>query len=211
MSSKVGETPRKTRTRGRPRGFDVQDALEAAMRVFWSRGYEGASIDQLCKAMGVPKASLYQHFGTKEQLFRATLDHYGASRLGPVVDALGPRGDLHEDLDRFFVEVVRLATGAYGPTGCMVSCVLSDAAGSNPSFQEELERRFAALEERLTIRIAAAAMEEGRSVPAEVEAMLLASIARGIMLRGRAGATPDMLTLVARAATAHYAHTSPPS
>src|SRR5262249_27716280 len=61
---------------GRPRTFDVDEALEIALKVFWRKGYEGTSIDDLTGAMGINRPSLYCAFGNKEQLFRKALDRY---------------------------------------------------------------------------------------------------------------------------------------
>jgi AcrR family transcriptional regulator len=66
---------------GRPLGFDKHEALIAAMRVFWEKGFEGASTNDLTTAMGIQPASLYKAFGNKEQLFQQALDCYLA---GPV-------------------------------------------------------------------------------------------------------------------------------
>src|SRR5580704_2974444 len=61
---------------GRPRSFDPGKALQAAMKVFWRKGYEGASLSDLTKAMGINRPSLYAAFGDKEALFRKVLDCY---------------------------------------------------------------------------------------------------------------------------------------
>ena len=61
---------------GRPRGFDVDEALERAMVVFWAQGYEGASLADLTNAMGINRTSMYAAFGNKEELFRAALRRY---------------------------------------------------------------------------------------------------------------------------------------
>ena len=74
--------------RGRPREFCVHDALAKALRVFWSKGYEGASLTDLTEAMGITRPSLYAAFGNKESLFRKTLDLYEREKLDYVVKAL---------------------------------------------------------------------------------------------------------------------------
>jgi AcrR family transcriptional regulator len=65
---------------GRPREFDVDKALDGALRVFWLKGYDGASLSDLTKAMGINRPSMYAAFGNKEQLYCKTLDRYSKSR-----------------------------------------------------------------------------------------------------------------------------------
>src|SRR6516225_4107407 len=66
---------------GRPRGFDEDAALEAAMRVFWEKSYEGATMADLTEAMGINRSSMYAAFGDKEALFRLVIARY---REGPL-------------------------------------------------------------------------------------------------------------------------------
>ena len=63
-------------TVGRPRAFDMEKALQKALEVFWRKGYEGASLPDLCEAMGINKPSLYAAFGNKEQLFLKAIELY---------------------------------------------------------------------------------------------------------------------------------------
>jgi len=163
------------------------------MRVFWARGYEGASVSDLCQAMKMPRASLYQQFGDKEALFLAAVGHYGETRLGGVAAALGPRARLADDLRAFFAAVADLATAEPEAPGCLISCVLSDAAGTNPGFRTELDCRYAALEARLEARLNAGWTELDRGADPQALAMVLAAVARGLMLRARAGAGRDVL------------------
>src|SRR5690242_20201777 len=62
--------------RGRPRAFDSDAALDRAMEVFWSKGYEGTSMSDLTQAMGINRPSLYAAFGDKESLFRRAIERY---------------------------------------------------------------------------------------------------------------------------------------
>ncbi|WP_066799471.1 TetR/AcrR family transcriptional regulator [Sphingomonas soli] len=74
--------------RGRPREFCPDAALASALRVFWSKGYEGASMTDLTEAMGITRPSLYAAFGNKESLFRKALDLYEREKLDYISTAL---------------------------------------------------------------------------------------------------------------------------
>jgi AcrR family transcriptional regulator len=73
---------------GRPRTFREDEALNAAMRVFWEKGYEGTSLDDLTGAMKINRSSLYSTFGDKEALFRRVMRQYSAGPLSFMSDAL---------------------------------------------------------------------------------------------------------------------------
>ena len=173
------------------------------MRVFWRAGSEVASVDMLTQAMGVPRSSLYQHFGDKETLFLRSVEHYATTRLAPILATLDDSPRLPEALGAFFEAVVRLATGDPERSGCLVSCVLADAAGADERMRVELARRFAHVEGRLARRIRTA--QGGGEVPEHNPASLAAvvgAVARGIMLSARAGVDPESLRQTAATAVA---------
>ena len=107
----------KIATRGRPREFDKDEVLGAALQVFWQKGYEGASLSDLTDAMGITRPSLYAAFGNKEALFLQALDRYEKDKLayiGEAVDALTARA-VAENL---LLGAVEVATGGES-RGCM--------------------------------------------------------------------------------------------
>ncbi|MBB5840647.1 TetR/AcrR family transcriptional regulator [Kribbella italica] len=122
-----------SRVMGRPRGFDTDEALERAMRVFWEQGYEGASLTDLTGAMGITKTSMYAAFGNKEQLFRKALDRYTE---GPSAYAFRA---LEEPTARGVVEALlrgsaRTTTEPKTFSGCLgVQGALASSEASRPA------------------------------------------------------------------------------
>ncbi len=112
--------------KGRPREFDLDEALAAALRVFWTKGYEGASLTDLTEAMGITQPSLYAAFGNKESLFSKALDLYEREKLAYIGEALQAptsRGVA----ERLLRGALKMQTSDCEPKGCMrvissVSC-----------------------------------------------------------------------------------------
>src|SRR5215468_4308100 len=130
-----------TRPKGRPRSFDTGEALDSALEVFWRKGYEGASLSDLTRAMGINRPSLYAAFGDKEALFRKSLDRYTS---GP--GAYGTEA-LNEPTARAAIErLLRCAadslTDPHHPRGClMVQGALSCGEEAESVRQELIARR----------------------------------------------------------------------
>jgi AcrR family transcriptional regulator len=114
----VQNSLQRKRSAGRPREFDREEALDAAMRVFWKHGYEGASLTALTTAMGISRPSLYAAFGDKAGLFREAVARYGAGPGRYVRRALGQATarDVAETLLR---GAANLLTDPAHPGGCL--------------------------------------------------------------------------------------------
>jgi AcrR family transcriptional regulator len=126
--------------RGRPREFCVDHALAQALRVFWTKGYEGASLTDLTDAMGITRPSLYAAFGNKESLFRKALDLYEREKMAYVGQALA-QPTARKVVETMLRGALDNATGEGEPHGCM-RVIASVACGpAAQSLHEEIVQR----------------------------------------------------------------------
>jgi len=111
----VTKLPKRT---GRPRGFDYDEALDRAMHVFWRKGFEGATLNDLTAAMGIQPASLYKAFGNKRTLFEKALARYLAGPVAFVHDALN-EPTAFAVADRILRRTAEFLTEGRSRRGCM--------------------------------------------------------------------------------------------
>lgn len=112
---------------GRKRGFDDQAALQKAMELFWQHGYEGTSVADLTKALGINPPSLYAAFGSKRALFEMALDRYMCDRSLQLKEAMA-RPNVHDAISDLLTGRVEIFTDPTIPPGCMtVQAGLSSA------------------------------------------------------------------------------------
>jgi AcrR family transcriptional regulator len=180
--------------RGRPREFDVDQALTAALRVFWSKGYEGASMTDLTDAMGITRPSLYAAFGNKEALFRKALDLYEREKLcymGQALEAPTARGVAQ----RLLQGSLENQTSRDDPRGCL-GVISSVACGAEADCirQEVLERGRIA-HQALIERMERAVAEGDFQTPVDAEGITkyLTAILQGMAVQAGAGASREDL------------------
>lgn len=126
---------------GRPRAFDVVHALDCALRVFWRKGYEGASLLDLTRAMGINRPSLYAAFGNKESLFRRAVDRYVERTASHVHEAL-EQPTARAVVEQLLLATVDLITDPQNPRGCfIVQGALACGDTADPIRQEMVNRR----------------------------------------------------------------------
>ena len=103
---------------GRRRGFDDQAALQTAMELFWRQGYEGTSVADLTKALGINPPSLYAAFGSKRDLFEKTLDRYMCERSVQLKEAMA-QPTAHQAVLHLLTGRAEVFTAPGRPFGCM--------------------------------------------------------------------------------------------
>ena len=184
---------------GRPRAFDPDAALERAMHVFWAKGYEGASLSNLTRAMRINRPSLYAAFGNKEQLFGKVLDRYMDGPVAYFGKALAaPKA--REVVEEIFLGTVRMADDPKIPAGCLM--VQGALACGNASARKEAVARRAASEAALRHRLQQAKREGDlpkNAAPAEL-AHYVMTVVRGMAVQSAGGASRDQLRRVAQIA-----------
>jgi TetR/AcrR family transcriptional regulator, transcriptional repressor for nem operon len=121
----------------RPREFDEEAVLDAAMRCFWARGYESTSVKDLIETTGLTAASLYNAYGDKRAMFRTALDRYIESSIGVRLrrcEALPPRDAIRS----FFDDILRRSLGDRDRKGCMIVNSALEMAPRDQEFRETI-------------------------------------------------------------------------
>ncbi|HYK38628.1 MAG TPA: TetR/AcrR family transcriptional regulator [Candidatus Eremiobacteraceae bacterium] len=127
---------------GRPREFDTDRALDAALKVFWSRGYEGASLSELTTAMRINRPSLYAAFGDKAQLFRKVVDRY-AQKQASVWERLLDKESARSAVRNLLTVAADSLTGSKNPRGCLLVQAALSCTKQSDCIKKELAAKRA--------------------------------------------------------------------
>ena len=187
----------KVASRGRPREFDTELALGAALRVFWAKGYEGASLSDLTDEMGITRPSLYAAFGNKEALFRQALDLYERDKLtyiGDAIEAPTARGVA----ERLLMGSVDAATTG-DCKGCMGVSACAAGQSVEPSIRDDVNARAESSRRAIIARMQQAIDAGEFRVATEAEAITryLLAIMQGISVQAQSGASREELLQLA--------------
>jgi AcrR family transcriptional regulator len=186
---------------GRPREFDAEKALDQALKVFWRKGFEGTTLPDLTKAMGINRPSLYATFGNKEALFRQAMERY---LEGPVCHV---RESLEEPTAREVAEswlrgTINLLSNPRNPSGCFMVQGALACGDAGAAVRKEMAKRRAKGEAALRERFERA-IAEG-DLPSDCDAGDLArfvvTVNYGLSVQALGGTAREELERVAEIA-----------
>jgi TetR/AcrR family transcriptional regulator, transcriptional repressor for nem operon len=184
----------------RPREFDENSAVDAAMRAFWRSGYEATSTQDLCEATGLGRSSIYNTFHSKRALFEQSLGRYMTARTDAAVASLGRPAPIRDKLRDLLWETVD--PPPEDPVGCLVVNSLVELAPRDAEIGAALARDQARRHEALRTALTTAHREGELPKTANPDALahfVMATIS-GMRVMARGGA--DRTTLAAVAKTA---------
>ncbi|MFG2887739.1 TetR/AcrR family transcriptional regulator [Streptomyces sp. NPDC048297] len=188
--------------RGRPRSFDRETALVQATRLFWEHGYEGTSIADLTRSMGISPPSLYAAFGDKRTLFTEVVDRYGGTFGAFMGKALEEESDPRAGFARMLREAATSYTDPDHPAGCLVITAAINYSAQTADVERDLRERRVANVGEFEKRLAAA--KKAGALPEDAEprtlAVYFAAVVQGMSQQARDGAKAAELERVAELA-----------
>lgn len=178
----------------RPREFDSNTALESAMHVFWAKGYEATSLDDLCEATGLGRSSLYAAFGDKRGLYLSALDRYEEAGVRRIAAALA-RFPLRKAVAAFVGRIIDDIVAGPGRRGCFIGNCAAELARGDRTAATRVRRSLDRLEATFRDALASARARGEIAATSDVDALarfLVAGI-QGLRLVGKA--KPDRAAL----------------
>lgn len=179
-----------TKKRGRSKQFDQEEALQAAVKVFWDKGYEGASMKDLTTAMGINGPSLYATFGDKQALYIKAIESYSSNHACEPIVAFESEPDIYLAIQAFLNAVIESAThNEDGVKGCFLSACVATSSGHVAGVQPLLAESIKGAEQRLAARFD---LEKSKGnlaehFPSLERAQLMFDLRQGYVFKARAG------------------------
>ena len=195
---------------GRPREFDIDEAIQMATELFWRKGYEGTSLSDLIGAMRITAPSFYFAFGNKEKLFRKVIEHYYAGQM-ELLEAAVREPTVRGVAERFLYGYADVLTGPSHAPGCLALNSSLPCAGDDP-VRAWLANLRGVLAVKLRKRFAKArgTVELPINADPEVLARYIAIIAWGLAVEAQSGAKrKDLYSAITAALAAWPATTTP--
>jgi len=193
------------KTLGRPREFDRQAALQAAMLVFWRKGFLASSMNDLCEAMGIRSPSLYAAFGSKEDLYVEAVDFYNAGSRERVWNHLDDGPSFRAGMQAMLLAAAGVLSGSVDePTGCLVMLAAGEDCPDSAADITRLARSETLDTLRAALERASAAGELPRGTDIDGLSRFFLGVVQGMAIQARDGASLDDLQGMAKAAMAAW-------
>ncbi len=193
-------------TRGRPRSFDRDAVLRAAMQLFQAHGYEGTSMADLTAAMGIPAPSLYNAFGNKEGLFKETVQYYVTHDGSATARALREQPTARKAIEIMLNEALGPVANTNKTHGCLVVLGATNCAEEHREVDDFLkglrQGNYEAVHQRL--RKAQAEKELSNTVDTAALASFYATLMNGLAIQMRDGVPRAVLEKVVQTAMAAW-------
>jgi TetR/AcrR family transcriptional repressor of nem operon len=172
----------------RTRQFDERQALVSAMRVFWEKGFEGTSIQDLEDAMGLKRTSIYNAFGNKRAVFDRVMACYKESVMGALFAAMDGAPDIREGVRRLLNSALDIHFDAANPGGCLVVLSVLESGQHDAQSQASLQQTIHELKNALYLRLTRArkAGELAASLDIAATATTITTTMTGMMVMGKA-------------------------
>lgn len=186
-SSAPPESAAPRKGRGRPREFNREEALDAALRLFWAKGYEPTSVAEICAAMDVNPPSLYATFGNKTALFLEAMRHYERLYWEKPAARFMREKNIYKAVDDYFQDAAKILLTPSAPCGCMTVLSAINISDDEKEIIAELKKLRSATREmfteRMRIAIDAGQIPADTNVPAIAGA--LTALLEGLSLQAR--------------------------
>jgi TetR/AcrR family transcriptional regulator, copper-responsive repressor len=184
----MGKELKSPTCRGRPRCFDLDEALDRSMVLFWQNGFQNTSLDEIADAVGVKKPSLYAAFGDKEMLFRQVLQRY-AEKFGQPFVALRQHDDIRAAVNAYLDAGITCSLGQGTPRGCLLASAFADCELFPATLATEVRALVAKADRAMAQRLQKAVDCGQLAADFDVKgtAKFLNCLVHGIALRARAG------------------------
>ena len=191
---------------GRPRTFDADSAVDRAMDLFWRKGYQGTTPQDLADAIGIGKGSLYNAFGSKRELFSLALDRYRDQQAIQVDHALEAPGPIKQRIADALELMIEMNFADPDRRGCLAVNTAAELAGFDEDATDRVRAMFDRTEHTFldAIRIGQASGEISREVDPEDLASHLLTTLIGIQLLSKTTRDPARLKRSMRLALAPF-------
>ena len=179
----------------RPISFEQKEVLDKVVALFWERGFEATSIQDLVEATGLNRSSLYNSFGSKEGLFAAALEHYIATFSRDRLAALAQTNNAKEGLRRYFDDLIRFSVGEGKGLGCLLTNSATELASKDAAVARQLNEQFEVVRQLFADLIvrAQAQGEVAHTKDSEAIASFLLTTIQGIRVLSRAYVEEEQL------------------